>query len=143
VTTTEPDPEKDEEEEENNPNAPVFDAEGYVQDREGYVLSYCAVRARKRLGRKLGRSDCVVGITELLNMVGAAIVESSETKADHFMDLSRYCRQDAIAKNGRAIAAMVGNSIVDASAVARGNNEEADLCKALEPYAAIIFGEIG
>jgi hypothetical protein len=125
------------------PETPVLTGE-FDPERLTFTLSYVPVRQKKRTSRKLGDSNCVVHIAELTEMVAKELAESHNAatgKSLEYYEISAFTRRDLIATNGKAIADLLGNSVVEADTVQRAT-DEAHICAAIERYASVVYGSM-
>ena len=124
------------------PTDAEFAREAYEQERMKMAISYAPVRQRQRTSKKLGESNCVATVTEVMELVAEGLLKSANAKGaacDDYYQLARGTRIDMISMNARAIADIVGSSTIDASGMQRGS-DEAHLCFALERFAGMIYG---
>ncbi len=119
--------------------------EAYNQERtgtKGFILSYVSVRSNRKSSKKLGEANCIVHIAELAELVSIKLLELANQQgagAAVFSDIDYFVRRDLIQTNAKAIAELVGNSVVDASNIIEASVEHL-ICAAIDRYASIIFG---
>ena len=121
--------------------------EGFNSEKtgtKGFIVSYAPVRSCAKKSRKLGEGNCVVHIAELTEMVAGKILvlaNSNGAAAKEFLDIDYFVRRDLIAQNAKAIAEMIGNSVVDASSLVEASMEQIVVC-AIERYASFVYGSM-
>lgn len=124
---------------------PVFDnldPKDLNQERQGFVISYAPLRSRKRVGKKLGESNCVVYLSEILEFVEPnllALANAAGACAKAWLEVDVWKRRDLLRRNAKEISELVGNSMIDASNVLSASDEEV-LASVLERYALIVAG---
>jgi hypothetical protein len=136
-------PEPPEPDAEDKPDVPLaLDDLKIEQERMGFTLAYGPVRQRQRKSKKLGEANCLVHISELMEMVAPLLLakanEQGAGKRD-FFDLEYFLRRDLIRANVRAIAELVKNSTVECSKMVEASDEQV-LAIGLERYANWIYG---
>lgn len=111
---------------------------------KGFIISYAPARSRTKKSKKLGEGNCVVHIAELTEMVQGkllALANAGGAAAREFSDIDYFVRRDLIHKNAKAIAEVVGNSVIDASCMAEASMEQI-VATAIERYASFVFGSM-
>jgi hypothetical protein len=122
----------------------VKDPKEFNQERGGFIVSYGRIQSRKRAGKKLGDSSCIVAPAELLEHIASGLLTVANmngAQAKEWYDIDYFKRRDLIVRNAKEISDIAGNSMIDASNLITGSDEEI-LISAIERYAVLVCGSL-
>lgn len=120
------------------------DPKSFNSERMGFAIAFYPVNLRGRKGTKLGASNTIVTPAEVMEFIEAdmlAVANASGAAAKEWMDIDVFKRREQIKRNAKAIAEVIGNSILDASSICPGTDEQY-LVEAVYRYASMVIGSM-